>query len=84
MQAVARKLKVLAMFCDISALETALDDIITDTKELLKMAYEFYNKIFKYKSTMLEHVALKHKKRELLKKFVASFVDYQVCWHVVF
>ena len=34
-QAMAKKLKVLAMFCDISALETALNDIITDTKELL-------------------------------------------------
>ena len=58
MQGMAKKLKVLAMLWDISALETALDDTITYKKELLKVACGFCEKTFKYKSTMLEHVAL--------------------------
>ena len=83
MQGMAKKLKVLAMLWDISALDTALDDTITDNKELLKVACGFCQRNFKYMSTMLEHVALKHKKEELLEKFTESFVDLQVCWHVV-
>ena len=78
LQAMAKKLKVLAMFCDISALETALDDTITDKKELLKVACGFCEKNFKYRSTMLEHVALKHKKDELLEKFAESSDDLQL------
>ena len=83
MQVMAKKLNVLAKQWDIPALEAALADTMADKKEMLKVACGFCEKTFKYRSTMLEHVALKHKKDELLENFAESFDDLQVCWHVV-
>ena len=72
----AKKLKFLAMSLDIAPLVTALEGVLAANKAML--ACNLCGKEFKYRSVLHEHIAVKHKKQDLLAQYPECFDNKQV------
>ena len=76
MQAGAKKLYVLAMSMGIAPLVTALEAVISIQKATLPCT--ICAKEFKFRSVLLEHIAVKHMKQELMTDYAECFANKQV------
>ena len=76
MQVGAKKLNVLAMSLGIEPLVTALEAVLSIKKATLPCT--LWVKEFKFRSVLLEHIAVKHMKNELMTDYPECFANKQV------
>ena len=75
MQAMTWRLQELGVYLDVPALVEAVDNVLIDKA---KVSCSVCQRAFKYRSVMLEHMAVKHLREELQKDFPESFQNKQV------
>ena len=76
MQVGAKKLNVLAMSLGIEPLVTALEAVLSIKKATLPCT--ICEQEFKFRSFLLEHIAVKHMKNELITDYSECFANKQV------
>ena len=75
MQAMAWRLREVGVYLDVPALVEAVDNVLIDKA---KVSCSVCEKTFKYRSVMLEHMAVKHLREELMNNFPESFLNKEV------